>query len=95
MPITRVVTKLDPGPNSLANPKSDTLGFHRLSRRMLLDLISRCTTLGSNPSCKYAILKPYHHQEEILVFKGNKSVKSLIGIKKKKKITEEGFIIDD
>lgn len=61
VPITRVVTKLEPDPKTLASPKSDTLGFHCLSRRMLLDLMSRCTTLGSKPSCKYAILQTNNH----------------------------------
>lgn len=56
VPITRVVMWLFPVPRSLAIPKSDTLASKSSSINMLLDLMSRCTTFGSIPSCKYARL---------------------------------------
>lgn len=50
VPMTRVLTKDLSEHRSLARPKSDTLAFQCRSRRMLLDLMSRWTILGSNPS---------------------------------------------
>lgn len=50
-------------PSSLARPKSETLALKSSSINMLLDLISRCTTLGSIASCKYARLHQDHEDQ--------------------------------
>ena len=56
VPITLVVMWLSPAPNNLARPKSEILALNSSSNRILLDLMSRCTTFGSMASCKYASL---------------------------------------
>jgi hypothetical protein len=63
VPMTRVVTWVLPEPKSLANPKSETFAFQVVSTRMLLDLMSRCTTFGSKASCKYAKLLMHTERE--------------------------------
>jgi hypothetical protein len=47
VPITLVLIWLASESRSFANPKSETLLLNSVSIKMLLDLISRCTTLGS------------------------------------------------
>ena len=68
VPITRVVTWLFPAPRSLARPKSDTFALNSSSIKILLDLMSRCTTLGSIASCKYARLQ---HSNRIMSYEVN------------------------
>lgn len=52
VPITLVVIWLSPDSSSLAKPKSETLALNSSLINMLLDFMSRCTTLGSIASCR-------------------------------------------
>lgn len=53
VPMTRVeMCRLSSSKAVRANPKSETFGVKSSSKRMLLDLKSRCMTRGLESSCK-------------------------------------------
>ena len=54
VPATRVLTWLSKSWMRRASPKSAILGLKFLSKRMLLDLMSRCMIRTSDSSCRYA-----------------------------------------
>nr|CAB3497643.1 unnamed protein product [Digitaria exilis] len=54
VPMTCVVCGLLPWSYSRARPKSLSFPFMSASRSTLADLMSRCTTTCSDPSCRYS-----------------------------------------
>lgn len=71
VPATRVVTWVFSSSSSLAKPKSDILGFKPLSSSTLVALMSLCTILSLDSSCRKA--RPLAIPIQILSLAGQSS----------------------